>query len=1148
MYLQRLRVVSVALLLVTSVAGAQQAKPRVLVFSKTAGFRHASIGAGTAAIQKLGRENGFDVDATEDAGRFTADNLRQYRAVVFLNTTGDVLNPTQESVFERYIQAGGGYVGVHSATDTEYDWPWYGRLAGAYFSSHPNNPNVRKGTFRVLDKSHPSTEGLPDRWEREDEFYNFKSIDPTIRVLVDIDERSYEGGTNGANHPMSWYHEFDGGRGWYTSMGHTEATFAEPLFLRHLLGGLRYAMGTAALDYGRARPEENRFTKVVLAEKLNEPVELAVLPDERVLFVERRGAVNLWTPASRRVTRIATIPVSTKYAKGAEAEDGLLGLAADPNFATNGWVYMYYSPAGPESKNVLARFVMRGDSLDLGSRTIVLEVPTQRDECCHTGGSIAFDARGNLYVSTGDNSNPFATGYAPIDERPGRSPWDAQKSSSNTNDLRGKILRIHPEADGTYTIPAGNLFSRDIPFTRPEIYTMGHRNPYRISVDQRTGFLYWGDVGPDAPVDSAERGPAGHDEVNQARQAGYFGWPYFVGDNKAYFDVDYATMQARPPFDPARPVNRSPNNTGLNELPPAQKAFIWYPSGPSAEFPLVGTGGRTAMAGPVFYRDDFRGAARPFPQYYDGKLLTYEWMRGWIMAVTMNASGDLVSMERFMPSHKFSNPIDMAFAASGDLYLLEYGTAWFQGNPDARLVRIEYNAGNRTPAVVAAVDRPAGATPLRVALSSSGTTDADGDSLRYEWTISRGNGTVLRKLTQANPTFTFAQPGVYRATLAVTDPQGARSTAEVQIAAGNEPPKVELDLPGSNRSFYFAGVPIRYAVRVTDREDGSLQSGRIQASRVVVTAEYLKSGLPQGDTAQGHRAAAAFDPAVAHEAGKKLIEGGTCLSCHQFERKSIGPAYTAVAQRYKGDTGATAHLMRKIRGGGKGVWGEVMMPPHPQLSDRETGEMVAYILSLADSSRTSRSLPARGTYTPPDSAGGSTEGVVVLRAAYTDRGANGLSGSSAEKAVVLRAPTVVVASGELAEGAQKMNVPQMPADITIANKSGTFAKFRQLDLTGLSGVTFLVAAPAQYGSTGGTVEVRLDSESGPLVGKTEPIRPTPGEGAPAQFRAALQPTKGVHDVYFVFRNEQAGGQQMLFVVVTATFESGAGAGAGSGAR
>lgn len=234
---------SLALLAAGSIpvtAPAQQA--RVLVFSKTAGFRHSSIPNGIAAIRKLGQENGFAVDATEDAGVFTQQNLARYGAVVFLNTTGDVLDAAQQDAFERYIRGGGGYAGVHSATDTEYDWPWYGRLAGAYFNGHPGNPNVRKGSYRVVDTTHVSTKGLPTRFDREDEFYNFKSIDPTIHVLVEIDEKSYQGGTNGDHHPMSWYHDFDGGRAWYTNMGHTEATYTEPLFLQHLLGGLRYVM------------------------------------------------------------------------------------------------------------------------------------------------------------------------------------------------------------------------------------------------------------------------------------------------------------------------------------------------------------------------------------------------------------------------------------------------------------------------------------------------------------------------------------------------------------------------------------------------------------------------------------------------------------------------------------------------------------------------------------------------------------------------------------------------------------------------------------------------------------------------------------------------------------------------------------------
>jgi cytochrome c len=898
-------------------------------------------------------------------------------------------------------------------------------------------------------------------------------------------------------------------------------------------------MGTGKIDFNRARPEENRFTKVVLAEKLDEPVELAALPDGRVLFIERHGFVNLYTPANGRTRRIATIPVSTKYADSSQAEDGLLGLAADPNFATNGWIYTYYSPAGPEPRNVLARYQMTGDSLDLASRKILLEVGTQRLKCCHTGGSIAFDGKGNLFVSAGDNSNPFASGYAPIDERPGRMPWDAQKSSANTNDLRGKIIRIHPEPDGTYTIPEGNLFPPGTAKTRPEIYTMGHRNPYRISVDSHTGFLYWGDVGPDANVDSVGRGPRGYDEINQARSAGNYGWPYFVGDNKAYFKttfIDSMTVTAGAQFDPAHPVNNSPNNTGLAELPPPRGAYIWYPYAPSPDFPIVGSGGRAAAAGPVFHREDFRGAARPFPQYYDGKLFIYEFMRHWIMAVTMDATGDLVSIERVMPSEKFSAPIEMEFAPSGDLYLLEYGTAWFRGNDDARLVRIEYNAGNRKPIIAAAVDQSAGALPMQVKLSSAGTIDLDEDSLRFVWTITRRGDTVLTRIIEPNPSFTFTQAGTYTASLVAIDPHGAFATSAVTIAAGNEPPNVDIDLLGSNRSFFFPGIPVRYAVRVTDREDGSLRSGTIPAGRVSVTAQYLKDGVQSSGqaTTVARSSAAIAQPSAT---GRRLIEGSDCLACHQFNKKSIGPAYMDVARKYRNDKTATARLARKIREGGTGVWGKVMMPAHPALTEAQASAMAGYILSLADKKASASSLPDRGAYVPPAGSGDAPKAVVVLRAAYTDRGANGVPAIMNDKTIVLRSPTVVVASGDLSEGVQKQSVPEIPVEIAVVNRSGASVALKQIDLTGVGAVTFLAVAPAQYQAKGGKVEVHLDSTTGPLLGESELIRTTTDPSAkPSPLRTTLRPTSGLHDVYLVFRSPDTKGDQFLFGLLTATFE------------
>ena len=677
---------------------------RILVFSKTEGYRHRSIEVGVAAVEALGSANGFEVVATEDAEAFTEQNLSGFDAVVFLSTTGDVLDYARQVELERFIQAGGGFVGVHAASDTEFGWPWYGRLVGAYFVSHPE---IQSARLQVVDRTHPATAHLEDIWERTDEWYDLRSISPDIDVLVTLDESSYQGATTGDPHPIAWTHEYDGGRAFYTGLGHTAASYDEPDFLSHLLGGIEYATGDrAALDYALASsdppPAEERFSRVVLDSNLREPMELAVLPDGRVIYVERQGAVKLYDPADDSVAVVAELDV---FAPNAESEcsgceDGLLGVTVDPAFADNRWVYLYYSPATNEPTQHLSRFVLQGDGLDLDSEIVMMRVPVQRVQCCHTGGSLAFDADGNLFLSTGDDTSPFESDdYTPIDERPGRHPFDAQGSSANTNDLRGKVLRIHPEPDGTYTIPEGNLFPPGTPLTRPEIYVMGGRNLFRISVDSHTGYLYWGDVGPDAGEDGPDRGPRGHDEINQARGPGFFGWPYFVGDNKPYFDYDFETGAIGAQFDPAAPRNDSPNNTGLAELPPATGAFIWYPYGASEEFPQLGglidnegEGGRTAMAGPVFHADDYALSSAALPEYYDNKLLIYEWMRNWIMAVTLDDAGDIERIEPFMEATEFHRPMDMALAPDGTLYLLEYGYSWFTQNEDAALVRIEYRA------------------------------------------------------------------------------------------------------------------------------------------------------------------------------------------------------------------------------------------------------------------------------------------------------------------------------------------------------------------------------------------------------------------------------------------------------------------------
>ncbi len=653
----------------------------ILVFSKTEGFRHDSIADGHAAIKLLGSEHNINVDSTENALDFTDENLAKYDAVVFLSTTGDVLDASQQIALQRFIQSGGGFVGIHAASDTEYGWPWYGQLVGAYFDNHPA---IQEARLMVSEVGDPSTSHLDSEWMHTDEWYNHRNMRNDLTVLVSIDETTYDVGkdlSEGDTHPVSWKQEFDGGRMFYTNLGHRSETWQNEAFLTHLLKGIEWAMEegqTAPLT-----PLESEFTQQVLGENFAEPMEIASLPDGRLLLIERGGAIHLFDPAGGTSSVVDTLRVNAKL------EDGLLGVAVDPNFASNNWIYLYYSAPGEIAKQNLSRFDFTGDHIQFDSEKILLEVPTQRAECCHAGGSVEFDSNGNLYVSTGDNTNPFASdGFSPSDESPGRAAWDAQGSSANSRDLRGKILRIKPTPEGSYTIPEGNLFA-DGAEGAPEVYVMGNRNPFRISLDSKTNWLYWGEVGPDATEPVEARGPAGHDEINQARQAGFFGWPYFVGNNKAYVDYNFATKTSGASYDADRPVNDSPNNTGTKDLPPAQPAFIWYPYGASTEFPIYETGGRTAMAGPVFHASDQQAG---FPVYFEGKLFVYEWMRHKLFLVTMHEDGSYYYMESFLPSTKLVRPMDLTFGPDGALYVLEYGDAWNSRNADARLSRITYSS------------------------------------------------------------------------------------------------------------------------------------------------------------------------------------------------------------------------------------------------------------------------------------------------------------------------------------------------------------------------------------------------------------------------------------------------------------------------
>lgn len=1131
--------IGVLVLGLTGCSKKREGDPKILIFSKTAGFYHESIPAGIAAIQKLGAENGFQVDTTKNAENINEENLAQYAAVIFLSTTGDVLNNYQEADFERYIQSGGGFLGIHAAADTEYEWGWYNRLVGGYFSDHPGindpHPNVQPGKITKTGEKHPSVDFLPESWERTDEWYSYKQVNPDTKKLLMLDEASYQGGIDMGEHPIAWYHDFDGGRAYYTGGGHTKESFEEADFLKHLLGGIQYAIGeNNQLDYSKAKskrvPEENRFTKTNLSlGEFTEPTEMTILPDLDILIAQRRGEILLFDNETQELKEVAKLDVYWKTeVKGVNAEEGLMGIQKDPNYAKNNFVFAFYAPTGDKEINRLSRFVFKDGVWDMASEKVILELYSQRDICCHTGGSIAFDKDGNLFLSTGDNSTPFnqpntpttLNSYAPLDGREGNKQWDARRSSGNSNDLRGKILRIKVAEDGSYTIPAGNLYPEGTEGTRPEIYVQGNRNPYRIAIDQKTSFLYWGEVGPDASNDSLDvKGPRGYDEVNQARKAGNFGWPYSIGNNYMYREFNYETAQTGVAFDAAKPVNNSPNNTGLKELPAVQPAFIWYPYGASPDFPQLGTGGRNAMAGPVYYSDLYPSKTR-FPDYYDGKLFIYDWIRGWIKAVTMKENGDFDKMEAFMPGTKFNGLIDMEMGPDGKIYILEYGNGWFSKNPDSGLSRIDFNSGNRAPVVTGlSVDKTSGSNPLTVTLTAT-ASDPEKDAITYTWDLGNGES---KSTTEPTLTHTFNGVGQYEIRVTAADPAGLTGvSAPVSVYSGNIAPVVSIQIEG-NKSFYFPGKKVAYSVSVSDADHPDASS---DLSTLFVSADYLQ-GVDKAQADLGHK--------IMSEAmnGKALVQSLTCKTCHKENEASIGPAYADVAKKYRERD--RAYLLNKIKVGGGGVWGETVMPANPDLSTSDANALVTYILSLRNAAK--ETLPAKGSVDPTQGKAAVPNGVLVISATYTDKGGENIKPLTGSGSYILSNNNLDmgVAKELVRFGSMNYNGANL---LTVPSGQGSFA-IPSIDLTGIGSITMITATIAPVAQTF-SFEVYLDSPSGTKVGegtfKQRPI--VEGEPIPYYTPVNIAITGAadgkLHTLYIVSK-QNGEGEAGTFILASMTF-------------
>jgi cytochrome c len=824
---------------------------KLLVFTETAGFVHGSIPAGITAINQLAVEHDFDVTQTNDSAVLISQ-LATHDVVLFLNTTGDVFNATEEAAFKAWYQNGGGYVGIHAATDTEKDWQWYTDMVGAKFANHPA---VQVGTVDFLDQAHPITSVIDPatnqrviEWTVSEEWYNFTaSPRGNVHVLAHLnaaivsenieepDRPGVTGTTHGNDHPIMWCHEFDGGYSAYLGPGHANATYSDPIFRGLMINAIEWAAGLSQGD-SEATIDAN-YEKIVLDPTVSNPMSIDIDSTGKVYLLERKGAVKVHDQVTGQTRVIGNLNAHSG------GEYGLLGITLAPDFNTSRQLYILWSPSSGNN-NRLSRFTLDGSGdLDPASEVSILEYFTNRSAGHHQAGSIAFAPDGNLVMSLGDNT--WASQFSPRNDTSIAN--DARKGAPNSNDLRGGIVRIRPNvgagppAHPNYTIPSGNLFPPGTSLGRPEIYTKGARNCFRLCVDPYTGWVYYGDVGPDRRDPSTTNpfeGTRGHDEFNQVKGPGWFGWPYFLGNNKAYTDgagnpwtmasmrVDLAAYFTTSTF-----LSNGGQAGNPNLLPDPTPAWIWYADGSTnapPQFSELGAGGgRCAMAGAVYAH----ATGKNFPRYYDRSVFIMEWSRNRIFDVRTRPDGSILEITRFAPHLAFDRPLEMKFGPDGAMYVIEWGTEFGSANSTgAKLVKIQYTQGAATPIAVASSNIGSGSLPLTVNFSSAGTIDPDGQALTYGWDF---NGDQITDSTAPNPTHTFITAGTYNVQLTVTDEDQLTARANLTINAGNNAPVLGFDYP-ANFSFFDWGDRVNFSFWVTDVEDGSTASGSIPASSVLL--------------------------------------------------------------------------------------------------------------------------------------------------------------------------------------------------------------------------------------------------------------------------------------------------------------------------
>jgi len=724
-------------------------------------------------------------------------------------------------------------------------------------TTEPEPIEPQEATVSVVDRQHPANDGLPKTWTRTDRWMNW-APNPIgeVHTIAQVQEKTYDPGEgeNGAFHPISWCRDYDGGRSFYTGMGGTADSYTEERFRSHLLGAIQWTTGMARGDCQATIGSNYEIERLTAKnqdgqlDQIGEPHGLDIAPDGTVFYIGKAacpsgpipdwddpnvglgcGTIHQWDPETEDVKLLATLDVFGNRGSGGElvkAEEGLVGITLDPDFADNGWIYIMWMPY--ESIDVENRIGQRTVSrltydaatatIDLDSRVDLLQWDTQIHSCCHAGGGMDFDSEGNLYVGSGDNnSSQGSSGYSgnnwTLDYK-GVSFQDARRTSGNTNDLNGKILRIHPEDDGTYTIPDGNLFPESEDpgdKTRPEIYVMGVRNISTLSIDPETDWLKAAWVGPDAFEPDPELGPAKYETATIITSAGNQGWPYCMGNRQPYRDrsnEDASILTGW--YDCDNLKNTSPRNTGLVDIPPARDNMIWYaPGGGGPVFPerddgsgvptydlddvtytqpYLRGGGQAIMSGPTYHRENVNtDSGVAWPSYWEDKwLIGDESNPNNRIAVTVDPDGIeeqapplfAEDLRHIIRAGAGSNELqhwmmDSKFGPDGALYMLDYGGGFFSLTDNQKLLRVTYSGGPATPTATASATAVQD-KPLTIAF-----TGARSGGVSYEWDL--GDGTTS---TEANPRHTYDAVGTYTATLTVTYADGETMTAEVEVNVG----------------------------------------------------------------------------------------------------------------------------------------------------------------------------------------------------------------------------------------------------------------------------------------------------------------------------------------------------------------------------